>query len=373
MEQTKKSWIVWVVIIIILIVIALVYSNSQKVESGNIKIGWVGPLSGDVATIGQNVKTATELAVSEINNNGGINGRQLQVIYEDGKCDGKEAVTAVTKLINIDNVGVIIGGLCSSETIAPAPIAEKAKVIMISAASSNPSITDAGDYIFRDYPSDSFQGVKAAEFAVNTLKAKNIAVLSCTDDWCQGLQKVFKDKAVALGANIVADEKYDGKTTKDLRTQLTKIKTANADLLYFPSYTDGAVIGLRQAKSIGLIIKVLGGDSWSDPKIVADTGSMSEGIMYLVPSSPNAGSFEADMLKAGKETTIGTREAYDAVKILAQIMKEVGSNSTKIKNALYKVQNYQGISGNISFDKNGDLSSASYDVKTIKNGKAVNY
>jgi branched-chain amino acid transport system substrate-binding protein len=246
---------------------------------------------------------------------------------------------------------------------------------MLSPLSSNPSITTAGDYIFRNYASDSFQGVKAAEFAVNNLKSKNIAVLSCMSDWCQGLQQVFKDKAVSLGTNIVAEEKYDDKNTNDLKTQLAKIKAANPDLVYFAGYTDGSIIGLKQAKELGLQAKMLGGDSWNDPKIIAEAGSASENIMYLVPTSVRSPVFEANFLSVvgGKEITIGSRESYDAVRILAQVMEKVGTDSTKIKDALYKVQNYQGVSGNISFDKNGDLVSASYDVKIVKDGKAVNY
>jgi len=297
------------------------------------------------------------------------------LIAEDGKCDGKEAVTAVTKLINIDKVPVIIGGACSSETVAPAPIAEKAKVVMLSPLSSNPSITTAGDYIFRNYASDSFQGVKAAEFAVNTLKSKNIAVLSCMSDWCQGLQQEFKNKAVSLGAKIAVEEKYDDKNTNDLKTQLAKIKAANPDLVYFVGYTDGTIIGLKQAKELGLNVKFLGGDAWNDPKIITNAGAASEGIIYLVPTSVKNPVFEVSFLGVvgGKEITIGSREAYDAVKILAQVIAKVGTDSTKIKDALYKVQNYQGVSGNISFDKNGDLVSASYDVKIVKGGKSVNY
>ena len=374
MKQSNKGVWIWIVIVV-LVIIGLIWANPGNDEKGDIKIGLIGPLTGDVATVGQGTKSAAELAISEINSAGGINGRMLKLIAEDGKCDGKESVSAITKLINIDKVTAIIGGGCSSESVAAAPIAEKAGVVMLSPLSSSPALTTAGDYIFRDYPSDSFQGVKAADFAVNTLKTKNIAVLSCMSDWCQGIQQVFKDKAAALGATIVADERYDDKTTKDLKTQLTKIKSANPDLLYFIGYTDGTVVGLKQAKEIGLNAKILGGDAWNDPKIISNAGFGAEGIMYTMPKSVSNATFDAaiEKLTNSKEVTVGSRESYDAVKILAQVMKEVGTKSSKIKDALYKVQGYQGVSGNISFDKNGDLSTASYDIKIIKDGKAVNY
>ncbi len=360
--------------ILIVLIIIVVISTKKPTETGPIKIGFVAPLTGDAGGIGQSIKQAAELAVSEINMAGGINGQMVTLLSEDGKCDGKEAVTAVTKLINVDKVGVIVGGACSSETVASAPIAEKAKVVMLSPLSSSPALTTAGDYIFRDYPSDSFQGVKAAEFAVNTLNAKKIAILSCVDDWCQGVAQVFKAKAIALGASLVSEEKYE-KSSTDLKTQLTKIKAANPDLVYFLGYTDGTVVGLKQAKELGLQAKILGGDAWNDPKIVASVGLAAEGIVYLVPTSFKNASFETAMVKVngGKEITIGSKESYDAVKILAQVMQKVGTDSTKVKNALYEVKNYQGVSGSISFDKNGDISSSSYDVKVIKGGVAVNY
>jgi branched-chain amino acid transport system substrate-binding protein len=371
--SSKKAWWILGIVIVLILIVVGISSNKKPAETGPIKIGFVAPLTGDVASIGQNMKMAAELAVAEVNSAGGINGRMVAIIAEDGKCDGKEAVTAVTKLINLDKVPVIVGGACSSETVAPAPIAEKAKVVMLSPLSSSPAITTAGDYIFRDYPSDAFQGVRAAEFAVNTLKAKNIAVLSCVDDYCQGVQQVFKDKAVSLGATIIVDDKYE-KTANDLKTQLTKIKSANPDLVYFVGYTDGAVIGLKQAKEIGLNTKFLGGDAWNDPKIVVGAGLSAEGIMYLIPTVVKNSTFDTAMTKSGsKEITIGSREAYDAVKILAQVIAKVGTDSSKIKDALYKVQNYQGVSGSISFDKNGDISSSSYDVKVIKGGKPVDY
>lgn len=370
-----KKYILPVIIVILIIVGVTSWSGGKKDETGSIKIGLIQPLTGDVATVGQNVKKATELAISEINNVGGINGRMMELVAEDGKCDGKASVSAVTKLVNIDKVDAVIGGGCSSESVAIAPIVEKAKVITISPLSSSPALTTAGDYIFRTYPSDAFQGVRAAEFAVNNLGSKKVAILACMSDWCEGIQKVFKDKVVALGSSVVAEDRFDDKSTKDFKTQLTKIKSTNPDLIYLLGYSDGTIISLRQMKEIGLNAKVLGGDAWNDPKIIANAGSSAEGIMYTMPASVENVTFATALEKVtgSKEVTIGAREAYDAVKILAQVMKEVGFDNAKVKNALYKVKDYQGVSGNISFDQNGDLSSANYDLMIVKNGKAVKY
>ncbi|HRZ30073.1 MAG TPA: ABC transporter substrate-binding protein [Candidatus Paceibacterota bacterium] len=375
MSKTAK-WIV-AIVVIILIVAGVWYWQTNKVstpvETGPIKIGFIGPLTGDVASIGQNNKAATELAVEVINANGGVNGRQIEMIWEDGRCDGATAATAAQKLVNVDKVSAIIGGLCSGESISSAPIAEQGKVVMLSPLSSSPDLTLAGDYFFRNYPSDSYQGVKAAELATKDLQAKNIAVLACQDDWCAGIEKVFTEKAQQLGANIVATERYDDKTSKDLKTQLTKIKSSNPDLIYFLGYSDSTIIGLKQIKELSINAKILGGDAWDDPKIVESAGQAAEGIIYLKPVTPENADFVASMKSktGGEEITIGSAQAYDAANILAQVMGQVGSDSSKIKSALYKVKNYQGVSGVISFDSNGDLTTANYVAKTVLGGKVI--
>ncbi len=376
--STTAKWII-AVIVIILIIAGVWYlggkPNTAPAQTGPIKVGFLEPLTGDAANIGINGKAAVEIALDKINKDGGINGRQIEMVYEDGKCDGATSATAAQKLVNIDKVVAIVGGACSSETVAAAPIAEQGKVVMLSPVSSSPAITTAGDYIFRDYPSDSFHGSKAAALAVGTLKAKNIAVLACQSDWCAGLAQVFMEKVKALGGNIVAEEKFDDKTTKDFKTQLTKIKAAKPDLIFFPAYEDSTITGLKQAKELGMKTQFLGGDSWDDPKIVQGAGNASEGIIYLRPSTLASDDFKAAMLaKTGNSSlTAGAPQAYDAISILAEVMKSAGSDGTKIKDALYQVQNYQGISGSISFDQNGDLVDANYDTKTVKGGQVVDY
>lgn len=378
MSSTAK-WIVGI-IVLVLIVICLWYTFGNKsatpaTETGPIKIGFLGPLTGDMATVGQNNKAAVEVAVDAVNKAGGINGRQIEMVWEDGKCDGASGASAAQKLVNVDKVVAIIGGGCSAESIPAAPIIESGKVVAISPLSSNPALTSAGDYIFRDYPSDSFQGAKAAEFAINKLGAKKLAILACQSDWCNGLAKVFADKAKTLGGEIVVEEKFDDKTTKDLRTELTKIKAAKPDLIYYLAYSDSTIIGFKQMKELGIKAKVLGGDTWDDPKIISGAGKAAEGAIYLKPSALVTDDFKSLMkAKTGSEDIlVGSSQAYDAVNILIQVMKQVGSDSTKIKDALYQVQNYQGVSGAISFDSNGDLKDANYDVKVITNGKPVDY
>lgn len=342
-------------------------------EAGAIKLGFVGVLTGDGATLGENIRAAVQLATDELNVKGGINGRKIEVIYEDGKCNAKDAATAGTKLINVDKVKAIIGGLCSGETLALAPLAEAAKVPLISSSSTNPSIKEAGDYVFRFIGSDSFQGVFAADYLTKTKNYKKIAVLSCLNDWCVGLSEVFKKQAESNGATIVADESFNP-DARDLRSQLTKIRGAKPDAVYFVSMPEGAIVGLKQIKELGIKVPVLGGDAWDDPKIPAETGSAAEGVEYTIAANQKLPASFLDGMKArnaDKDLNTYSPRAYDIFQVLTGIIGKVGTDGEKIKNAFYDVQDYKGIADTYSMDENGEVKKAIYIVKEFKKGKAV--
>ena len=204
MNQSTK-WIVGVIVVVAVVAVGYFVSKgpSEPVSTEPIKIGF-----GDAATYGVDEKNATALAVEEINNAGGIKGRSLEVIYEDGKCSGKDAATAAQKLINIDGVKIILGGACSGETLSIAPIAEQNKIIIFSAFSSSPDITKAGDYIFRNSPSDLDVAKGYAQFIVSRGGYKNIAIISENTDYAGGVKKVFNEEIARLGGKIVADEVF---------------------------------------------------------------------------------------------------------------------------------------------------------------------
>jgi len=348
-----------------------------SLEAGKerIVIGAIQPLTGSVANVGQNARAAMEIAVEEINAKGGIGGKELVVKFEDGQCDAKAAVTAAKKLVEVDGVKVIIGGTCSAETMAAAPITEAGKVVQLSNCSSNPAITNAGDYIFRVYPSDSFQGEVAAEFAFNGLKAKKAAILSCISDWCTGIKDVFREKFTGLGGNIVEEQEFQ-MGSKDLKTQLLKIKETGPDLVYFLGYPKESAAGIKQAKELGLDAKILGADAWVDPALWSSTTGSNEGMMYTTVKNPENQAFvEAleEKVGEGNGTLYCSSQSYDAVYLIAEALEKCGENSECIKEELYKVKGYKGFSGTISFDKNGDLETAEYSIQIVRNGEAVDY
>ncbi len=375
--NTTAKVILWIAILVIVIVAIWLGVSRQSSGPETIKIGFIGPLTGDVANLGQASKGVVKLAVSQINEAGGINGKNIEIIYEDGKCSAESAVTAANKLINVDKVPVILGALCSSATMGVAPVAEQTETVLFSYCSSNPDITNAGDYIFRNYPSDSFQGTRAAEIAYNELGARKIATLYCLSDYCVGLHDVFEKRFQELGGTIALKDSFE-QASSDLRTQLTKVKEQeDLDLIYLVSYTKSAITGLKQIKELGIETQVLGVEAWDDPTVPTEAGNSADGAMYLVPVIPDLS--EEVKIAARAETgveevsKICTPSAYDAMNIIADIMKQVGTNSVDIKEALYNVSDYQGISGIISIDENGDLKGAEYSLKIFEGGKSIPY
>jgi len=375
MEQNNKRTILWVVLIIIVLAVVYGISNRQGTTGSKepIKIGVISPLTGEIAAIGENVKTAIEVARDEVNAAGGVNGRMIELVVEDGKCDGQPGANAASKLVNVDKVIAIIGAGCSSETLAAAPIVDQAKVPMVSSISTNPKITGISPYVLRFVPSDAYQGKVGAEYAVETLGKKKIALLSCLSDWCTGLHDVFKSRAEALGATIVADERNQ-QDDRDFRTEITKIKAAKPDLVYVPEYPEATIVILRQMKELGLSVQLLGADGWSDPKIPTELGAVADGARYTEPAStklPDAFVAEMNKRTGGQEIHSYAARAYDILHAMVQIMTTVGTDSTAIKDALHQLTNYHGIADTYTLGPDGDMTTASYTVKEYRGGKIV--
>jgi branched-chain amino acid transport system substrate-binding protein len=366
-------------IIIVVIVIAVGYSlkgPSKPVSTEPIKIGFIGPLTGEAASIGESMKNAIAIAIEEINNFGGINNQLLKIIYEDGKCTGKDAANAAQKLINVDKVNFIIGGACSGETLGAAPIAESSKVILISPVSSSPDITDAGDYIFRTFASDASSGNKIAEAVINA-GHKNIAVISEQTDYSQALKKVFEDRFEELGGTITISEAYTT-NTKDFRTQLAKMKATSPDAMYLvPQTPQSGEILLRQMKEAGITTPKFSNEL-ATIDLLTKSG-LSEGIIYAEVSfdenSPLSKEFFDKYITKYEVVDPNTppiyiTSTYDAVNLLKEMIEKYGNDSEAVKKGLYKVNNYAGVSGPLTIDENGDAV-IEYGLKMIKDGKSV--
>lgn len=372
----KISYIIATIVLVMVVGIGCNSLTNQPNDNEPIKIGWVGPLTGDGKEYGEPVKNSVALAVEEINQAGGINGRQVQAIYEDGKCNGKDAVNAVRKLIDIDKVKIVIGGVCSGETLAMAPITEENKIILISASATSPDVTSAGDYVFRNIPSDAEGGRQLAEMAIT--KSKRIALISENSAYNQTLEKVFKENLAKFGGELVLDEDFP-QESKDFRDILTKAKGVNPEVFVINSQTaaTGGLL-LKQKSELNVPGSVFATMALASNDAILAAGGMAEGVVVidapgLSEGNPKANKFLSDYKQKFGKTNyeIYMGAAYDDIYLLAKAIEKYGLNTDKIRDYLYIMPMYDGVIGNYKFDSNGDVLGLNFMVKVIKDGKAV--
>jgi branched-chain amino acid transport system substrate-binding protein len=291
MSKTTKTILGLVILIIIVLVIYLginkkttqtptptTPTTEKPIKEETIKIGLLAPLTGEAASWGQNSLAGVTLAVKEINDKGGINGRKVEIVAEDDRCSA-EGVNAINKLINVDKVIGILGPICSASGGPALPIAQNSGVPVVIVAASAPHLTKIGDYIFRVYPSDAFQGKVAAEFMFNKLSKKKVAIVYVKNDWGEGIKEVFKSRFKELGGEVVYE---DGvlQDQKDFRTEITKVKANGAEALYFPVYPANGISAFKQFKELVLNIPVVGGDAFDGEEVVKS--DYADGIIYTV-------------------------------------------------------------------------------------------
>ncbi|NLU11450.1 MAG: ABC transporter substrate-binding protein [Tepidanaerobacter acetatoxydans] len=324
-----------------------------------IKIGTIGPLTGNIATYGLSTKNGVEIAVEEFNQNGGINGKPIKLISEDTRGEQTEAANAASKLIEQDKVVAIVGGVISSETLTAGPIANDAKVVMISSSSTAAGVPEIGDYIFRNCLSDEVQAIQLAEYAVKELGLKKFAIMFTNNDYGLSLKEAFEAKAKEL-AGITAIETYnDGE--KDFRAQLTKIKGTNPDALYIAGYYTEAAKIAQQAKDQGLNAQILGADGFYSPVLLELGGNAVEGAVFTAgfftddPSENTQNFVKVYKEKFNSEPDMFAAQAYDAAMILLTAIKNTdGKGGEVLQQEMAKTKDFPGITGNTSFTDVGD-------------------
>jgi branched-chain amino acid transport system substrate-binding protein len=376
MNQSIK-WIVGIIVVVAVGVVGYLVSKgpSEPVSTEPIKIGFIGPLTGDAVSYGESIRNSIALAVEEINSAGGIEGRTIEMIYEDGKCTGKDAVSAAQKLVNVDKVKIIIGGVCSGETLSILPITEPVKVLILSPSASSPDLTGAGKFFFRNNPSDADGGKALAKLIME--KYKKAAIISENTDYAQALGRVFINSFGAIGGEVVANESF-APGTKDFRSILAKIKAASPHAIVINTQM-GIASGIivNQVKELAINTPLYGTTVLAGTNAIEIAGKNAEGILLIdVPGlsddNPKAVKFLSDYKAKYGETTLEfyLGAAYDDVYILAQAISKVGIDTEKLKDYLSAI-NYNGVIGTYSFDENGDLVGIEYAIKQIKDGKAV--
>jgi branched-chain amino acid transport system substrate-binding protein len=349
--------------------------NGSSSASSVIKVGEFASLTGKEAAFGQSSHMGTALAVDDLNAAGGVLGKQVQLITEDDQSQAGQPSTDVRKLISDDGVVAILGEVASSRSLEAAPVCQQDQIPMISPSSTNPKVTQVGDYIFRVCFIDPFQGTVMANFGTKTLKLKTAAVLTdVSSDYSEGLAKFFKESFTASGGKIVAEQNYSG-GDKDFSAQLTAIKAANPDGVFVPGYYTEVGLIVLQARQLGLNVPLFGGDGWDGKPLVSIGGQALEGTYFSDHFSPeDTNSVVQDFVKKFQAKFNSTPDAmaalgYDSAMLLADAMKRAGTtDGPKVRDALAATKNFPGVTGNITIDADRNASKPAVIIE-IKNGQ----
>jgi branched-chain amino acid transport system substrate-binding protein len=345
--------------------------NTQK----EILIGEYGSLTGGIATFGISTKQGSELAFEGVNQKGGILGQKIKLLVEDDQSKPEEAGTVVNKLIHQDHVVAMLGHVASSHSLAAAPICQAEHIPMISPSSTNPRVTQVGNYIFRVCFLDTFQGAVMAKFAYDTLKVRKLAILvDVRSDYSVGLQTFFGQAFKKLGGTIVTDQSYS-QGDSDFRAQLTAIKGANPDAIYVPGYYTEVGTIVHQARELGITVPFLGSDGWDSPKLWEIGGTALNGCYFsnhYATDDPNpvVQKFVTDYkTKYGVIPDALAALAYDAARIMAASIEKAGStDGAKIRDQIAATKDFDGVTGIITLNSDRNAVKSAVIVK-VENGK----
>ncbi len=353
-------------------------SFSAKASGDSITIGTVTTNSGTAAAYGEAEVKGFELAVSEINAKGGINGKKVKLESMDDKGDATEASNAYNKLAGDNNVLAVAGPTISATTAAVAPLADQSKLVTIAPAATSDSI-ETGNYLFRTCFKDSYQGEVAARFAAENLKVKKVAVLYGTGDpYSSGVGEAFAKAAEKLGLEVVDKESSSSADDTEYSAQLQKIQASGAELLYAPYYYSvaGPYI-IPQARSVGFEGYVMGPDGYDGLKLTGDKSQYNKTYYTTHYSADdNTNTKVQDFIKSYKsknnaEPNTFAALGYDTIYMIKQAIEKAGENATRedVRNAVAGMT-FDGVTGKFTMDKSGSPTK-SVTVLEMKDGKPV--
>jgi branched-chain amino acid transport system substrate-binding protein len=352
-------------------------SDGESAAPVPFKIGVAGPMTGQYATYGASHKAGAELAMEELNAAGGVNGGEVSISIGDDLGDPKEAVLVAQKFIDDSELVVVDGHQFSGATIAAAGKYQPAGLAMITPSATQPDITDMGDFIWRICMTDAVQGKGLADYTVATLGLKNVAIMYDNSDYGRGLADAYEEGITAAGGSVVENQQYTTGDT-DFKAQLTKIKGTNPDLIFLSGYyPEGSKIA-QQAKELGMDVQMLGSDGYASDELPNLGGAAVEGMLVstffdYTKEDPAVQKF-VDAYKAkyeGANPDWFVANSYDVVMLAAAAAEMAGSNDrAAINTALAEIGTYEGISGPITFDENGDVIKP-LSIVIVENGSLV--
>jgi branched-chain amino acid transport system substrate-binding protein len=345
---------------------------------GKIRIGLLMSMTGDTANFGISSSNAIRMAADELNKNGGINGKQIELLLQDDRSDATEAANITTKFVSQDGVHAIIGEVGSSRTLAAAPIAQNAKIPMLTPSSTNPDVTKKGNYIFRSCFIDTVQGPAMAQFAAKSLNSKLAELMiDRRNDYSTGFEKPITDVYEKLGGQIVITQSYQA-VDQDFNAQITSIKGANPDVIFVPGYYGDVALFAKQSRDKGLTVSLVGGDGWDSPSLYQIGGSALDGSYFTNHYSPNDSDPRVQKFVQDYQSRYGTvpdalaATGYDAALIMFDALKRAASlDGAAIRDALAATKNFPGVTGTVTFNENRDAVKPIMMIKIEPGGKFV--
>ncbi len=358
-------------------IVLFLQTSCTNNDRGDAKVGILFPMTGDAGEYGNKGRKAIELALEQVNNTGGVNGKAVEIVFEDSKADPSAGVTAIQKMISIDNVSAVVGDIVSSVSIPAAAVAEKNKVVMIAPTSSAPALTQAGKFIYRVWPSDLLEGSAAGKFAKGK-GFKKAVIFHLNNDYGNQIADIFKKNFESETQKVIGNEAYSAKSGS-YRGMLTKANALHPDFIYIAGYYEDTAQILKEAKELGVNSQFMGATAIEDNKFLELAGKSAEGIVYPLASGfdvnssdPNTKQFvNAFEKKFGYEPGWVESHCYDAFMLIANAMKITGkTDGESIRQYLDSMGIYNGVTGQIKFDANGDVTKPVI-FKTVKGGKFV--
>lgn len=334
----------------------------NEAKSDEIKIGANFEMTGNVANYGAATLDGLKLAIKEVNDAGGVNGKKITIVDADNKSEASEAVNAATKLISDDKVKVIVGPAVTANVIAESQVATDNKVPVIAPDATSPDVTvengQVKPYIFRSCFIDPQQGSVMAKFATENLKAKTAVIyVDNSTDYSKSLGKVFKEKFEAAGGKVLDQQAFVAKDT-DFKATLTTLKAANADVIFVPAYYEEVGKIVKQARELGITCPILGTDGWDDPKVADIAGADALNNTYFSTHYSDKdesvkGFVDAFTQEYGHAPNVFAALGYDAGKMLVDAIKRAGSDDPEaIRKALEETKDLKVGTGIITMDKN---------------------
>lgn len=356
--------------LIILVLVSFMTLSCSK-TSENIKVGVILPMTGPLASGGQKALNGIELAVIEANK---LNNFKIDLIVEDSKASPSEGVKAANKLINLDNVEYIIGDLTSGVTLAIAPIADSKEVILLAPGASSPKVRYAGEYIFRNWVSDDYDGKIAANYIKETLNVSNVAILYIMNEYGVGLKNAFSDEIQNDNIKIIMEEGFrQGQT--DFRTILQKLNGSNPEAIYIAGQPKELGYILNQMHELKISGIIFSNASVEEEDFKTIVENLNYEIYYTSPvfdleskDSIVANFVHTYIEKFDEAPDVVSAHGYDAAKILLSCINESETSSANVKDCLYSIKQFHGVTGITSFDKYGDAQK-NINVKRINQNR----